>query len=464
MRNASPEWRTHRSMGLTPRGAVAAPEPPSGMRVVADEEAASGGPQPWRRTRWTLLFVTFLAYVFVVTTSRFPLGKAVMVGALLGLLLEGSRVRFAPMLGWLGGFVIWATIGVAASTYPEASFDDAIELGKVWLIVLVAVNALTDRVRIRMYMIAYAGFFAIYPVRGTILNYLTGNTYFGRAAWNYMFANPNDLAVVTLLQFSMVAGMLAAGVRGWVRWACVAGTMILPLVILLTQSRAAIIALAVVAIALAVTQRGLLRPSSFVKIVLLLGLLAYLAPSGVWDRVRRLRHATSTAELSEVDAEGSARQRFEIWKIATDVASDHPVFGVGLGLYPKVHARYALSEKFDPSGRGERDAHSTYLTVLAETGVIGALILAGLIASVAVFADRVRRRSKTALPKSARQLLYLELGLLGLLIAGIWGSYAQLTYVYLHLVLLWCFADVTRRDLERLSAMRARGPALAQPR
>ena len=450
---ALPPAATPATRPAGPRGAAPKPTRDAPVRPIFDEEGESGGTQPWRRVRWSVLFVTFLAYVFVATTSRIPIGKAAMAAALVGLLIEGGSIRVPRFLLWLGGFVLWASVGLAGTSFFELSFEKVIDMAKVWLIALAAVNALTSRPRIRLYIIVFAGFFAIYPVRGTIINYLSGNVYFGRAAWLHIFENPNDLAAMSLLQLSMVAGLLASGVKGWLRWVSVGGIVALPLVILVTQSRGALVASGVFLIALAWSQRRRIKPSTVLKALPLVAVLLYFAPKGVWNRLEGLRHATDTSRLSEVDAEGSARQRFEIWKIATKVFVDHPVVGVGLGVYHKVHEQYALSEEFDPIGRGDRDTHSTYLRLLAETGVVGFALFVGLIASVVTFSERVRRRARTLLPGSAQQLLYLELGLLAFFIAGIWGTYAHLAFTYLHLALIWGLADVTRRDLDRLSSM-----------
>jgi hypothetical protein len=49
-------------------------------------------------------------------------------------------------------------------------------------------------------------------------------------------------------------------------------------------------------------------------------------------------------------------------------------------------------------------------------------------------------------PAGAQQLLLLQLGLASYLVAGIWGSYAKLNMLYLHLVLLWCAAKALETD------------------
>jgi hypothetical protein len=60
-----------------------------------------------------------------------------------------------------------------------------------------------------------------------------------------------------------------------------------------------------------------------------------------------------------------------------------------------------------------------------------------MLISVVRYAERVRRAARRVVPADALLLLYLELGLLAFLVAGIWGSYESLPPTYVHLVLIW---------------------------
>lgn len=70
----------------------------------------------------------------------------------------------------------------------------------------------------------------------------------------------------------------------------------------------------------------------------------------------------------------STVERMAHWQAALDMASAHPVTGVGLGNYEVVYFQYALARW--PHALGH--AHNDYLNILAETGIIGlALALTG---------------------------------------------------------------------------------------
>jgi O-antigen ligase len=82
--------------------------------------------------------------------------------------------------------------------------------------------------------------------------------------------------------------------------------------------------------------------------------------------------------------------------------------------------------------------------VLAETGIVGLIAFIGLILSVVMRAEMIRRRSKPVMPHLALALGLLELGLLSFFTAGIFGSFGDVSFLYIHLGLIWVTSEVIR--------------------
>ena len=439
---------------------------------TADVAGAPSG----EKVRWTIVFVAFLAYIFAITTYRLPIGNLAMIAGLAGISFQRDAFRFPRLLIWFGAFILWCAIGYVRTLYPAPTWDRLVDLVKLWAVVLVAVNALRSRAHIRFFSVFFLGCFALYPLRGAFFNYFFyRSTLFGRAIWNYVYSNPNDLAALAILQLAMVAALLSLERRGWVKRAGQLGVVLLPLLVLMTQSRGGFIALALFAICCIVGQwsqlRRVLDPARRLRLVLTLlavtAAVAFFAPNGVWVRVAGLKHLTTTERLDKVDQEGSARQRFEIWRVASKIIHEHPLTGIGAGAYPMAHAAYAQDEEFDRTAAGTRDTHSTYLNVLAETGVPGAIAFFGLVLGVAFGAERTRRQCKRRAPHLALPLFFLEMGLIAFLAAGVFDSFVDLSFLYIHLALLWTTAEVTRHEL--LPTVRAlpgmpRFPSAPRPR
>ncbi len=394
-----------------------------------------------QRLQWPLAFTAFFAFAGVVISARFRIGQPLVILGIIGLVVQGKQLRWSTVTPLLALWTVWCAFGLIMSDYPALVNEGVVQLSKLCVITLVGVNALRTRPQIRAFSIFALVAFLIYPGRGSFLNWATGAyTLFGRALWNGVYANPNDLAAVAMLLLSVAAGLVVSEQdRRW-RLAALVTAGFLTFIIFITQSRAVLIALAVfvVAVLWRAPKRQRVRAAGAVGLVA--AVVVAFAPASVWDRISGLSGVTDTENLGQIDS--SAEQRYEIWKVARTIIAEHPVFGVGLGAYPSAHGRVAPRPQFKFTARGERDTHSTYLNVIAETGFVGFVLFGAVLAATLAYARRVRRVAGRRDPLGAQQLRMLELGLVAYLVAGIWGSYAKLNILYLHLVLIWCTARV----------------------
>jgi O-antigen ligase len=418
---------------------------------------------PLHGVQWSFLYAAFLLYIFVITTYQLPIATVAMLIALVGLVFQRDDFRLPSLLVWLGSYVLWSASAYVSTRYPDIVWEFLIAYLKLWAVTLVAVNALRSRAHVRLFMVLFLGCFALFPLRGALANYyIYHEAKFGRAYWNFIYNNPNDLAAIALLQLSLAAGLLVTEGKGWVKTCAMVGGGLLPLLILMTQSRAGFIALCVFTVCALFGPRpqrtvAAARRASrkhLVAFILVALAVSAAAPSGVWDRVRGLKGVSDTDRLSEVDPEGSAKARFEVWKVAKRIIRDHPVSGVGLGAYNLAHESYAERLGFPSEVWGKKDAHSTYLHVTAETGIPGLLLFVGMILSAVIRAERIRRVSRRVLPSRSAQLFYVEAGLLAFCVAGIFGSFSHLSFLYIQLALLLVLAEACRRDVNALRGTR----------
>jgi len=407
---------------------------------------ASAQRWPWRGVQWTLTYSGFLGYIFAITTYRFQIGDVSIIIALIGLLTMQEPVRVPGLLKGLGLFLLWGMIGYALSDYPALVYTRLDQMVKLWLIALVAANALRTRAQLRFFLFFWLACFALYPVRGALFNYYVyRETLMGRALWNYIFNNPNDLAAYCILQLSMALGLYSLELKGPVRLGARLGLVVLPLVILLTKSRGAFLGFAAFLLFALWGQKR--RGRAIGITVALASALIFIAPSGVLDRVFALKKIQDTGDVAAADQEGSAEQRYEIWKVARLIISENPVAGVGLGAYPAEHGLASQRPQFKETARGRRDTHSTYLNVTAETGFVGLIIFVASYLSTFVAIEATRRRLKKLRPSSAQTLYALEVGALGFFIAAVFGSMAHVSFLVLHVITIWSIAELMKREV-----------------
>jgi O-antigen ligase len=381
------------------------------------------------RFKWSLTLLGLCVFTFAVVSYYWPVGELGVGIAAIGLFLQFGKVKIRvpyPVL-LFGAFVLWAYIASLASSYHEIVLETAFEHLKLVAIMFIAVNALRTEGQVRFYLLFFLGCFVLFPLRGTLVG---ANTIAGRALWNYIYSSPNDLAALSLIALGVALGMMFSKPPVTLVHVGAAVTAILLLVvILLTQSRGAFLGL-VAGMAPAALWSAVKRP---VRMALLAGVVAlvvgYSIPPSGWERLSGIGQLTSTSTVAHADPEGSAAERFEIHKTGWLVFLDHPVFGVGLGAFPDAVARY------NPE-LGRKDTHNTYLNLAVEVGLPGLVIWCALVWSV--LRSAYRSRQQAGRTNLAIQQAWIERAFWAYLVAGMFGTYARLSFPYLILSVLWC--------------------------
>ena len=424
-------------------------------RFVASEEAG-----------WTPALVAILVYLFVVHSYRLPLGTAAIGVGLVALLLEARALRIPPFLWWFGGYLLWALGTMSLGIAPERSWERWQDFGKMWLIAFLVANAPRSEKQWRIVLVGWLAMFALFPFRGTVMNYLQGITHAGRYGWNFAFQNPNDLAAITLLVLSLSVAFMRTPRTAWVRWCARVGALTLPLLILLTGSRGGLLALGVFAAVLLAFSR---KRMGTVVLVGMAGLVALpLLPNSIKSRFTGMKFLSSTETLRQADS--SAEQRFVILQVAAAVARDNPLFGVGIGNYPLANGEYAQRRPEWSFARGNRDSHNTYLTLAAENGLIGLGLMAAGALGLLRFLLRASREGRRLAPScpdpSLREALLNRppafiAGTVAFLVAGMFGSLFYIIFPFLFVVCAYGVTDTLLRQARALVApgTLGRGPA-----
>lgn len=115
--------------------------------------------------------------------------------------------------------------------------------------------------------------------------------------------------------------------------------------------------------------------------IILIGFLAFpfLPPS----YVERLQSITSLSSGDEntLYQDSSFRGRTSEMLAGFAMFTEHPILGIGAANYPKNYQKYAQIVGIETRTE-EREAHSLYVEILAETGILGILSFMGLVVSL----------------------------------------------------------------------------------
>ncbi len=442
--------------------------PPTGAAVQRAGAAVAAklgfDSNPFFGIEFTPAFVCFAAYTVAIITYRFPIGTASMTLALLTLPIEKQSLRLPAVAALSIALVAWALLGMLTTSYPAVVVEAVSDFAKVCAVIFVAANVIVTRNRFRAFVVGSIILWGLFPIRGTIFAYfIYHGDVEGRAAWNYIYSNPNDLAGLCLLQLSVALGILAVERRKWVVLGTKFAVALLVLIIILTQSRGAVIALTT--FGLIGARKYFRNVRAIVSLVVLAAMVYLIAPDSVWRRFSTIKNATKsdvelydpeTVDLATRQDQGSSEQRLAIWGVATSIIANNPLTGVGLGAYPEAHYVEALKPQHKWLARGKRDTHSTYLNIAAETGIPGFLLFASIIVITLKTSMAARKRMSKIAPALAMQLFNMEVGLYAFLVAAIWGSYGAMVPLYVHLVLMHVASRLLTEHVEGMQPMRGR--------
>ena len=184
------------------------------------------------------------------------------------------------------------------------------------------------------------------------------------------FSNPNYLATVLLTCLAWFLGTLlsrkrSSGGETWHRTLFIIAALLTTTALAVIGSRSAGLAILVLWGVLGLFGRGRLRFAAVAVVLLLL-----LAPTTLKDRA---------TEGGSNDPH--AFSRLLIWEGTLRMGMDHPVIGVGPGLYYEHAPRYAFPTEKLPVryGRIARKPHNEYLRAWAEGGTVGILTVMGFL-------------------------------------------------------------------------------------
>lgn len=388
--------------------------------------------------------LTFLSFserlpAFSSLTLTKPFGLALVVSWLVTLARARGRVplllRDRPGLAYLViSFVAWGGISAAWAADGSVAISSAVRLALVAILFFVVYTAIENLRDLTLVAWSYLG--GSFLVAFTAL--VSGQTVQGRLSGGLLDAN--YLAAV-LASSVVIAAFLFAASHGRARILLVVFILTDIVALVRTESRGGLIAMGVGLIA-ACAVAGPIRTQAValvaITVSLGIGYYALAAPTSLRQRV------------TNVSAQGSAG-RSDIWQIASKIAADHPLAGVGLGNFRTVEDDYLtdnanlvkVSEVVDI----HPVVHNTYLEVLSELGAVGLALFVGLVAATLAAAATGIRLLRGSTARWSLVPRGLVAGALGLLAAYVFLSGEYEKELWLLLGLLSTTPNVARSVL-----------------
>lgn len=324
---------------------------------------------------------------------------------------RGWLTAVLVLFAWVLGSVVWAA-------EPHRVLSEA---WKAALAVFAAL-AIVAVVRRREHALWLVAALVAGPVLSAALGLVGGSGVEGFAAGTNTFGrltggagDANQLAAGLVPAIALALGLFVAVRHPAARLAAAAAVGVSVIGIAASESRGGLIGLCALMVFLLVLLRG-------ARAVLVLVMVGALAAAAVY--VAASPH--SLDRITSFDAEGTGRA--DLWRVAWQMALDNPL-GVGLDNFRAVSGEYAQAVGPITQLHHFVDrpvvAHSTYLQLLAESGVVGVVLFAGVVVAAlrsALRAARLfERAGDVAMAVVARAS---AAALLGFLVAAAFISFA----------------------------------------
>ena len=376
----------------------------------------------WKNTQWAepVVWGILLLLILIIPSNEGGNGYIIQLITQL-LLLSGAtlwaiqvlrRGRLTLIFDWLDlfilGFLGWSVVSTILSKYAYASILELIKIG------------------------SYAALFYLlrmfFPLKQRqiylLLAILLSSVLQCLLAWGFLlaqytpvlqaaFVNPNNFAqflvfgVNIALSFVLFAQASEnASDRKVFLQKCGMSVLLLGLMItiLAVKSRGAFISLVGTSFFLMTIKKKKLG-----VLFVLICCMAILLPTP-WG---------SVFQKLQKRSDPFAYQRIDIWKSSVRMTADHPIFGVGLGMYEFYGMEYnfPVEHQIGRYGKFLNVAHSDLLQIATELGVVGLVLFLGGIGRTAASSVRGLGISRLTWPVTAAAA-----GLAGLIIHGLFST------------------------------------------
>jgi hypothetical protein len=217
----------------------------------------------------------------------------------------------------------------------------------------------------------------------------------------------------------------------------------------LAFSRGAAIAFVLIVVVMAVM--GFIKARQFAVIVILLVGIALLFPQYVvrLESIPELVTSIVDPNTSLTSADSSVRGRATEMLAATQVWLDHPVFGVGTGMFRYYFEAYQKSIGLK-SVSGTRLAHNLYLGIAADLGTLGLLSFLAIFGFVLWELAKARKVWLESQPEMAALAAGFFLAVTVYLTTGLFLHLSYIRYMFLILALSMALANLSKQDNEEI--------------
>lgn len=381
-----------------------------------------------KRPFWGILLAAWLGYMnphllCYGFAKTMPFVMLTVLATLVGMLLskEVKRMVWSREVVVLLIFIAWMGVTTTQALYPDLAQPQFIKVIKIQVIVFMTLLLLTSRERVHLFIWVIVLSLGFYGVKGGIFTLLTGGAHRVQGPYGSFLGGNNETALALVMTVPLMRYLQLQAQRRLVRHGLTIGMLLTVVAIVGTQSRGALVALALTGAIFWVKSRHKVV-TAVVMAVALAGTISFMPQEWV-DRM-------GTIKTYEQDR--SAQGRITAWWTAYNLAKNRFTGGGFETFQARVFVLYSPEHTAD-----SRDVHSIYFETLGEHGFVGLslfLLLLGM--AWAKCGSIIRFAKKRPDLVWARDLAaMIQVSFVGYMSAGAFLGLAYFDYIY-HLVIV----------------------------
>ena len=384
-----------------------------------------------------------------------------VVTLVLALISGGARRVVASRLGlWLILFTVWMMVCTLASTWRGGSVDTLMREWLPSLIIFAGCGTVVTLLQCQKVTAVLAA--------GTVViagaSYLLGTLKADRLAFaSGTLGNSNDLSTLIVLGIPfLLVPLFSKGSSRLGKLIAVTFCLMALVVVIKSASRGSLLALIVILLVLFFTMPFAGKMKLGLLTVVMLAAFFAFTPREILSRYVTIFGDAEQGDNIATSAEYSSMARRQLLEQSLKLTMEHPLFGVGPGIFAVGEAKLAEAE-------GQKAmwhvSHNSYTQVSSEMGIPGLLFyLAALWTTFRnLFWFRAHSRIDPSGKVSAMGLALL-LSLVGLCLSLTFASMAYLSYLPVLMGLSLVFRMSLQLDMDQCSAaLAASAPPSAVP-
>lgn len=191
------------------------------------------------------------------------------------------------------------------------------------------------------------------------------------------FRDSNDFALALTMALPLLVFLRRGESKTWLKLLLTIPIPFVLTAIVLTYSRGGFLALSAVGLCWVFFSRGRVVRLALAPIAALLFLA--VAPPKYVERI---------TTIDSYHHDGAARDRLSSWNVATKIAAERPLTGVGPGNFIPVYRRYATDL------RTPHVAHNAFLQLLAESGAVTLFFFIAILAVAIIPTAKIARKAR----------------------------------------------------------------------